>query len=577
MASPMTEVRKHRCGASPRGLAWITAAASLVLSHYGLAASAAPAPPPQAHAACCAARKPSAHALPSDAELERLHAVFGRIEIRNENIFNLNNPKDDNVLFRLADRLHHPTRRSLIRAQLLFHTGEPFSRHLMNESARLLRADPYFYDATIRPVRYHDGRVDVLVRTRDVWTLNPGFDFGRSGGTNTTGVTLEDINVLGTGTAIALKDLHSVDRSEKAVEVSNQHLWGTWTNVDVAYGELSDGLLRSLTIDRPFYSFETHYAGGVSLNDTTLDDSLYDLGRVVDKFAAQTKYFQGYVGWSPGLVRGWTQRFMLGWTYDRHRFAPTPLWSGPTLLPANRKFVYPWVQFNWLQDQYVALRNHNQIHRIEDFNLGVSLTARVGWAAGAFGSSQNVVPFMLSASDGYVLPHGDMLLVSSSFSGRMHHGTLENGMLQASVVNFLTQAPGWLLYSALSATAGHRLTLDNQILLGGDSGLEGYPLRYQDGTASALFTVQERWFSNWYPLRLFRVGAAVFFDMGRTWGRPPLAQPSLGLLEDAGFGLRLGNARTAFGNVIHVDLAFPINGGAGIQHVQFLVQTQKQF
>jgi hypothetical protein len=560
-----------------RSAAWLGVTASLMLCEPVLAGPAAPAPPPAAHAACCARRKSAARGLPSDADLERLHAVFGKIVIDNENIFNLNDPKDDNFLFRLADRLHRPTRRSLIRAQLLFHTGEPFSRHLLDESARILRADPYFYDATIQPVRYRHGRVDVLVRTRDVWTLNPGFDFGRSGGTNTTGLTFEDINVFGTGTGIELQDLHNIERSEKEVALSNQHVFGTWTGVDVAYGVLSDGLLRSLTVERPFYAFETHYAGGVSLNDTTLDDSLYDLGQVVDKFAAQTKYFQGDFGWSPGLIRGWTQRFWVGWTYDRHRFAPSPLWSGPTLLPANRKFVYPWVQFDWLQDKYVTLRNHNQIHRLEDFNLGFYLTAQLGWAARAFGSSQRVLPFAFTAGDGYALPHGDLLQVSSSFSGRMHHGTLENGLLQGNVVNFFAQAPRWLLYTALRVAAGRRLTLDNQILLGGDNGLEGFPLRYQDGTASALFTVQERWFSNWYPLRLFRVGAAVFFDMGRTWGRPPLAQASLGLLEDAGFGLRLGNARTAFGNVIHIDFAFPINGGAGIKHMQFLVQTEKQF
>ena len=94
---------------------------------------------------------------------------------------------------------------------------------------------------------------------------------------------------------------------------------------------------------------------------------------------------------------------------------------------------------------------------------------------------------------------------------------------------------------------------------------------------SSLFTIEERWFSNWYPFRLFRVGAAAFFDMGRTWGRAPLGAPSLGLLKDAGFGLRLGNARTAFGNVIHVDLAFPLDGGSGIRRVQFLVQTEQQF
>jgi hypothetical protein len=69
----------------------------------------------------------------------------------------------------------------------------------------------------------------------------------------------------------------------------------------------------------------------------------------------------------------------------------------------------------------------------------------------------------------------------------------------------------------------------------------------------------------------------VFFDCGRTWGRAPLASPGLGLLSDAGFGLRIGNARSGLGNVIHVDLAFPFNGDPTIKRVQFLVQTEHSF
>jgi hypothetical protein len=66
--------------------------------------------------------------------------------------------------------------------------------------------------------------------------------------------------------------------------------------------------------------------------------------------------------------------------------------------------------------------------------------------------------------------------------------------------------------------------------------------------------------------------------MGRTWGRAQLGQTSLGMLKDAGFGLRFGNARTGLGNVIHVDVAFPFNSGpTNIRHVQFLVQTEQEF
>jgi hemolysin activation/secretion protein len=156
-------------------------------------------------------------------------------------------------------------------------------------------------------------------------------------------------------------------------------------------------------------------------------------------------------------------------------------------------------------------------------------------------------------------------------------GKLENGIVDASIRYYVEQSKNWLFFTTFLGTKGWNLDLDNQILLGGDNGLRGYPLRYQSGTARALWSVEQRYFTDWYPFRLFRVGAAVFFDAGRVWGTAPLSQPPLGLLEDAGFGLRFGNARSGLGNVVHVDLAFPFQATDGIRRVQFLVQTEVRF
>jgi outer membrane protein assembly factor BamA len=106
--------------------------------------------------------------IPSDAQLESSGAVIGEILIDNQNIFDPQDPREDRKLFRLANRLHIKTRGYVVRDQLLFHAGDPFSRRLLEESARILRSDRYFYDAWIEPVRYHDGQVDVRVTTRDV-------------------------------------------------------------------------------------------------------------------------------------------------------------------------------------------------------------------------------------------------------------------------------------------------------------------------------------------------------------------------------------------------------------------------
>jgi hypothetical protein len=92
-----------------------------------------------------------------------------------------------------------------------------------------------------------------------------------------------------------------------------------------------------------------------------------------------------------------------------------------------------------------------------------------------------------------------------------------------------------------------------------------------------LVTVEERFYSGWQPLKLVDVGAAVFFDAGRVWGSDPYGGEPMGWLKDIGFGLRLGNARSALGNVLHIDLAFPLDGPRDISKMQVVVETRRSF
>jgi hypothetical protein len=117
-------------------------------------------------------------------------------------------------------------------------------------------------------------------------------------------------------------------------------------------------------------------------------------------------------------------------------------------------------------------------------------------------------------------------------------------------------------------------TLDPGFNFGRSGGTNCAAVILQDGSGRGLFTVAERYFSDWYLFRLVRVGAAVFADAGRTWGRAPLTQPRRGWLEDAGFATAMGNARSGFGNVVHVDVAFPFRARRGVDKAQLLVQTQ---
>jgi hemolysin activation/secretion protein len=235
------------------------------------------------------------------------------------------------------------------------------------------------------------------------------------------------------------------------------------------------------------------------------------------------------------------------------------------------------VSGEWVEDAFHTVRNRDQIEKTEDYSLGWSARVQLGYASTALGSDRDAFVFNANVSKGTSLSARQSVQLDAGLTGRMEGGDLLGTTLLASSRYYFRQSPKRLFYMDLSTEVGENLDSDQQILLGGDSGLRGYPLRYQAGKGKWLFTAEQRFFTNWFPFQLFNVGAAVFYDMGETWGRDPLATPSQGLLRDFGVGLRLGSGRSALGNVLHIDLAFPLDGDPSIKKVQLLVETKEKF
>jgi outer membrane translocation and assembly module TamA len=139
---------------------------------------------------------------------------------------------------------------------------------------------------------------------------------------------------------------------------------------------------------------------------------------------------------------------------------------------------------------------------------------------------------------------------------------------------FHRQQGDFTFYGAFTGNMVRNPDVPNPLTLGGDNDLRGYPLRYQSGNKSVLVNLEERVYTDWYPLRLVRVGGAVFYDGGRAWGGSNPNTANSGWLNDVGFGLRLLTDRSAVGNVLHIDLAFPLNRAPGIDAVQLLIYTK---
>lgn len=516
--------------------------------------------------------------VPSDEDLEAQGAVIGKIELDVRQIFDEHDPRENSGLYHLADQLHVRTKQSTIRAQLLFHTGDKYNAGILAETERNLRAKSYIYDARVVPVKYVDGKVTVRVITKDVWTLSPGVSFSRTGGTNSSGVNISDSNLLGFGKSLTVAHSSNVDRTTNGISYDDENVFGSRWTLGAAYVNASDGAQRTLALAQPFYSLETPWSVTVKAitNDRTV--SRYNLGDIVDQFQRDEQYYEISGGLSSGLIDGWTHRVYAGMRYDRNLFQQVPGTLTPAnILPANRTLSYPFVAAELLQDDYRKIGDQNQIGRTEDLFFGTHLYAEIGYSGTSFGANQNDLLFTTSAAKGYQLTDLTQLFLAGTVNTRLQGGDFRNLFVDGTATYYWRYRPDQLLFVFLNGTTTHALDPDQQVLIGGDSGLRGYPLRYESGTSRALLTIEQRFYTDWYPFRLARFGAAIFGDVGRTWGTGVIGNSDPGTLEDVGLGLRFGNTRSGLGNVLHIDLAFPLKGDHNISKVQFLVQTKASY
>lgn len=515
--------------------------------------------------------------IPDDATLESAGARIGTVTLRVLDVFDTTRADENTRLYRLANRLHINTRETTIRDRLLFREGEVYQGRLLEETERLLRDTRYLYDASVRPVRYADGRVDVEVVTRDVWTLNPGVSFGRKGGKSTSGIELEELNVLGRGSQINFKQLSEIDRDITSVRYVDRQLGSSWWALEVEHSDFSDGGAKRFLLEQPFYALDTRWAGGFSFYDTDRIDTRYDLGETVGEYQLDSRFRSAWIGFSSGLRGQWVTRWSAGITSDDRQFDRVVNSRFVTVIPENRKLVYPWIAVDWLQNDYRATRNRDQIERTEDFQYGWEVNARLGYATTGLGADRNAMIFSSRASRGFEMSEKRTLLLAASLDGRYEDGNFADTLMSASARYYHRQSDRRLFYAGLSLDSGERLDADRELMLGGDTGLRGYPLRYQGGQGRWLLTLEQRAFTDWYPFRLVHVGAAAFVDVGGTWGRDPFASSRHDVLSDVGVGLRLGNSRSALGNVLHVDLAFPIGADKSVKNMQVIIETKRSF
>jgi len=507
-------------------------------------------------------------------------ATIGSIRILRLSVFDLEDPEEDKWLYRTANRFHSLTRESVIRNQLLVVEDDNYNASRLKESERILRELKFIYDASIRPWRLCGNVVDVEVVTRDIWTFTPTLSFSRSGGQDKYAVGIRDTNFLGTGKQIVLRAESDEERSGTTFIYKDPALLGSRWRLRLGITDNDDGFNHSLLVVRPFFSVYETWSAGTLLQQFELEEKIWFRGDEVEEFDHEGELYRVFGGIAREIREDHRiGRWLSGYHFETNDFSYSDSSIPPAQLPETRDYSYPFLGYQSVEDEYSEIINVNYLGRTEDFFTGEAYQWTLGWSDESLGATRDQLALDARYSNTFLANADHLWTASTSVVGfwSFDDDAAENLWWTAGTHYHMKQSRKWALSGRLRVDYTDGLTGDRQLTLGGDNGLRGYEQNYQVGDRSFVFNLEQRYYSDWHPFRLVRVGAAAFFDVGRAWFNNHDNGSNGDVLADVGVGLRLNSSRADKSSVVHIDFAFPLIKDDDVDGFQFLVTIKDTF
>jgi len=511
------------------------------------------------------------------------NSMIKSINIKINPIFDLDDPDEDIWLFQTANALHITTQENVIAKDLLFREGQIIDSKLLAETERRLRARSYINTAKITiSEQCVDGLV-IDVEVQEVWTLEPEISYSQTGDTNSFTFGLSDSNFLGLGKSINLSRSYEDDRESTIFDYFDPNTGFLNSELGFLIASNSDGYAQGFNIRKPFQSIWSPWTAGFSVNRLKQEDTLYDAGEEFERYENKGKSLEIFTGRKIRQIDNSVHRLLFGFTDTSSDYLAIEATQNSSIVPDSFNYQYPWIEYQYIHNDFVEGTNIQQINRIEDINLGVAWSLRLGYTeADNFRLNQNVL-LESQYLRYFQLDPKQIIKLDLNFSGQLGNGEFENTIFSTQINYHLQNlARGQFYVSYLDARAIN--PLGNRYLeIGGDTGLRGYPVRFQIGDRLQLITLEQRFYGQKEWFSLFHAGLAVFFDAGHVWGEAPFQQSEPGWHKDIGIGLRLANTRIGSKeggghSTIHIDLAAPLDQVDSMEKIDSfqLILTVKQ-
>jgi len=511
--------------------------------------------------------------------LEARKATIGKIEVEIGDVFDFTKPDEDTWIGHTANHLHITTREAVIRRVLLFAEGQPVRERRIYETERLLRALPFVKTARIDPVIQPDGTVVAMVRVRDAWTTQVNLGYSQVGGQKTMNLGIDEKNFLGAGKSVSYDLAKDHERTTWGFAYGDPQLFGTRWTLAAHTQYLTDGFIRSLQVEHPFFALDTTWSTGLALSQSHSSLYLYDQGIQV----FQAPFIQNEVRLSVGKLlhtsenRVWRGGLLL--KRQDTSYGDIIVTNPPGALPVptltDRRLRGPALTFSTQEDAFDEFENLQGMDSPEDYNLAWTGDMELGTYSRACGSTMTAPFFKVQVAKGWSSSSDDLTLFTASWDGRKPATGLEDSRLALALVQYHKLTENQILAGLVAVDRAQRPDPEHWYYLGGDQGLRGFPNQLHPGDARWMASFDYRLLTEQRWWGLVRLGFSAFADLGSVrrldgqgWSRT---------YSDVGVGLRLGNLKSSIGRVILLNVAVPLNREPYQERWQFTVGNAMRF
>lgn len=487
--------------------------------------------------------------------------------------------------FRLGNGLHYESRPSTIRKRLLFKEGDSISKGLLQETENSLRSEEFLADAIIEVRRWEDGTAHLIVTTWDQWTTTMAFTPSFLGGNFYYLAGLVESNVLGTGQRIGFFYSHGRERDMGLMEYANKSLTAHRLQLSTQGGLYSDGYSAQMSLAKTLESRTDRWAFSVSGSSAEITEYVYfdanQLDRLPDSLAAKLQGRPNVIARfdvvptheaAASITRSFGYKTKLNvsasadWLETYNQGAITQARTVNAYVPPHPSALRPDERYDLLGGFTVALYQYDHKTVRNYRNLKWNETLQTGWRLSTK-AAQNMEWLGADNHDFYFNHEAvfnnawwDALFLVAK--GSLHYyvspgGDFGNGRSELS--GEFQWKPVSMTSTLLSGRYGNRFANARslQLVLGEDSGLNGYPNAYYAGQAITLFEAEQRFFPG-IEFGTLVPAFALYGQAGNTF--PAYDAVDLGDLHySMGIGLRIGFSKTVQKLIYHLNLSQPID------------------